>query len=199
MKLTHNNKPNKNAAFDILIKIKKIIRQDTEMGVIGESDLDSLINYFTPTIPKIPKTAEQWVAKACGTKDVRYYLNYLYVENGVAYGTDGHRMHWCDTKFDDGFYDPKTLLPTECDGKYPDVSRFMLDKNTLGELLTANLSEVSEIFRDLHCYNLNNHYFQQKYINDALSGFKSINYYNKDDRIYSQSKFGQFVMISMRP
>lgn len=190
MKLSHNKKPNKKEVFNILLNLKL---QDST--IIVDEDLDSLINYFAPSLPKVAKTAEQWVAKACDGKHIKECYNFMYVNNNVAYGMNGHRLHWCDTLLKDGYYDPKTLLPVDCKDEYPDVSRFMLDKSD--DLLKADLQTVSEIREKIHCYNLNGHHFQQSYINDALNGLNTIAYNITDNRLWSQCPFGQFVIASV--
>jgi len=74
--------------------------------------LGQLYRHFMPPAPRAAKTLEQWVAKAAGKKDVRYYLNYVYADPaGCLVATDGHRMHVIDLPegMQPGYYCPKTL------------------------------------------------------------------------------------------
>lgn len=89
----------------------------------SDLDLDRLYLYFAPAAPRNNLSVEQWIAKAVPKNDIRHYLNFIHVKDGVMYGTDGHRLHWGVTDKADGFYCPKTFEPVEFDGKYPDVGR----------------------------------------------------------------------------
>lgn len=73
--------------------------------------LESLALYFSPPVPKKPKTAWQWVALASDhkRKDTREFLHYLNAQDGVLFGADGKRLHWCATELANGAYCPKTL------------------------------------------------------------------------------------------
>ena len=92
-------------------------------GELTEQDCAELYSFFLPSLPAQAKTLEQWVAKAVGDRDVRFYLNYLYSDGKYLIGTDGHRMHRIGTKLKAGYYD-KALSKVEVDYKYPDTARF---------------------------------------------------------------------------
>lgn len=79
------------------------------------------------------KTVAAWVAKAAAKKDIRKYLNYVYVNEGVMVGTDGHRLHLAPSDLEPGLYDPKSMvkiwgLDTEVEGhpgKFPEYRRIL--------------------------------------------------------------------------
>jgi len=190
IKLSHNKKPCKKEAFSILLDSK----YSAVPNQLSENDLDKLINYFAPPMPKIAKNVEQWVAK----KEVREYLNYLYVKDYIIYGCDGPRIHWGKTAFKDGYYDPKTLLPIDFNGTYPDINCIINDN--LDHCHSQNLNDSTTIFRDIHCYLLNDMNYQQLFINEAVNGNDSIVFHTPDDnsKIRGHSQFGEFVIMRIR-
>lgn len=117
IKLSHINKPSRKEAFGLACKAKSHHLTDAE--------IDSLINYFAPSVPATPKTAFQWVARAVAIDDVRFYLKYVYVNEGVMVATDGARLHFANTSLADGFYDAKTGFPVTVDARYPEWRRII--------------------------------------------------------------------------
>jgi len=111
-------KPSKNRAFEIVLELIELSGAPT-----GEQ-LAELYSFFLPGIPKKPKTAEQWVAKARAKNDVRAYLNYVYSDGNRLMASDGSRLHICATKLDAGFYDD-ALSPISLDARFPDVDRII--------------------------------------------------------------------------
>ncbi len=107
-----------------------------------------LYSYFMPPIPKVPKTSEQWVAKAVSPNDVRYYLHHANVNKLGFCATDGHRAHIAPTEKAEGFYD-KAGNKVECDGRFPDVDRIIprgrkdvpLEEYTLKQLATKHTND----------------------------------------------------------
>jgi hypothetical protein len=200
MKLSTNYKPKKSEAYNTIYNARKEGRQ------LEQIELDMLLNYFAPARPKNPKTPEEWVATACGKTDVRYYLNYLYVVDGIAYGTDGHRLHWCETEFEAGYYDPAMLLPTECDGRYPDVKRVIPNKLSGsdhvvgGEVAGVNPDSKTKVVHFVALEHGGN--FDRKYWEQAVANDDSATYSVEGDNAYSKvrgrNKFGQFVISGMR-
>ena len=193
IKLSHNNKSNKKEAFNILLDAKC----STVPNQLSNNDIDSLINYFAPVIPKVSKSVEQWVAKAVAKKDVRFNLNYLHVKDSVIYGCDGSRIHWGKTVLKDGYYDPKTLLPVDCDKKYPDMNR-VIDVN-FENMYNESLKHTF-IFGGCHCYLLNETNYQQSFINDAVNNNDSIVFHVNDtnEKLRGYSQFGEFIVMGMR-
>lgn len=95
----------KSEAFDI-------VRDALLTGdAMTSNQLQALLLYFAPPVPARPKTPEQWVARAAGTKDTRPWVNYLHSDGQHLYGTDDHRVHRCPTELPAGVYCPKTMLP----------------------------------------------------------------------------------------
>ena len=193
IKLSNNKKPNKKEAFSILVNAKY-----SDIDSLSSDEIDTLINYFAPPLPKIAKNVEQWVAKAVAKKDIRESLKYLYVKDSIIYGCDGSRVHWGKTAFKDGYYEPKTLLPIDFNGKYPDVNRVI--QFDTSDSFSNNLNDSSIIFRSLHCYLLNGTNYQQSFINESVNGNDSIVYTtSKDnDKLRGHSQFGEFVVMGMR-
>jgi len=75
---------------------------------LTDQNLAELYKFFMPPIPKAKKTPEQWVATAIGDKDVRFYLNYVYVDKEWVIGSNGHHLHRVhnDNNLEPGYYLP---------------------------------------------------------------------------------------------
>ena len=108
-------KPNKNDAQELVLQLSE------QYGIPAE-EIAPLYTYFMPPVPAKPKTTEQWVGKAVGKKDVRYYLNFYYSDGKRLVGCDGSRIHLMPTDLPEGFYD-RALNAVGEQGRYPDVDR----------------------------------------------------------------------------
>lgn len=61
MKISANaKKANRRTAFDLVCSLK-------DGYELTEEQLESLLLYFAPSAPKVPKTAFAWLASACST------------------------------------------------------------------------------------------------------------------------------------
>ena len=73
-------------------------------------DLDGLLLYFAPSIPKKPKSNMDWLSMACST-DAHTYSDvkrFIHVHDGKGYSTDGCRAHCAPVDLVDGCYCPYT-------------------------------------------------------------------------------------------
>lgn len=137
----NSDKPNKANAQVIL---KTLAEQYPE----SIPDLAKLYTYFMPPLPKKVTSNFQWVAQAIGRKDVRYYLNYVYVTSSQFIGTDGHRLHVApnDTGLVPGFYFANGDMAHDTDyAIYPDWER----------ILNPDKEFTINIDTDLKLYDLN--------------------------------------------
>ncbi len=113
-------KPNKHEA---MAYIQSLYEQYPEQ----EYALAHLAAYFMPSAPKTPKDSFTWVAKAVSTDEVKYHLNFVYVDEGFVIATNGHSMHRCVNRdsLAPGFYCPKTKekLYSPEEFVFPDYAR----------------------------------------------------------------------------
>jgi hypothetical protein len=167
------------------------------------SELEALYKYFMPSLPAKPKTAWQWVASAVGKKDMREYLNYLHSDGSVLYGSDGQRIHWCNTELGEGFYCPKTCNLVDLSGYYPQVQR-IIDQTRPLELkvdLTKceTFSTQDERGNSLSRTRLNDDIvLDTQQLNQAVMGQSKITVQTRRERLASiqgSSKFGGWVLI----
>lgn len=190
-------KINKSRAFELIEKLK----QGKELTDI---QVDSLLLYFAPPIPKKPKTAFAWVAKAVAKKDVRYYLEYVRVKDGYMYGTDGHRVHKAKTDLAEGWYCPKTGARVECDAKGPDYDRvtgFRSNESKsvkLGDFETLVGKKLTSLYNEEH-----NVAFNAPYLLEALAATDDrtpfvLDPMNKHLRAVGENQFGTFVIMPTR-
>lgn len=194
MKLSHNNKPSRNEAYLKLLDLKERVPSE-------EYVIDLLINYFAPSVPKVPKTAFQWVAKAVADdRDIRKYLRYVHVLDGEMVATDGHRLHIAKTNLANGFYDPKTGLPAECDMKYPDIKRVTPTHGESVEPCDEWRCETKLIDKKpLIASDVGGCFFNNVYLFDAMADSKSDSLVlDPKGALKGENQFGTFVIMPMR-
>ena len=92
---------------------------------LTEYEQVTLYKFFSPVIPKTPKTDLQWVVLATSKvkNDGRPYLRAVQVLNGLMTATDGQSLHQAPTDMSDGYYDAMGQSVDMSDWTYPDVSR----------------------------------------------------------------------------
>lgn len=194
IKLTHNLKVSKKEAYEIVLNYKKSCE-------LSESDIDKLINYFAPPIPKKSKTVEQWVALAAGTKnEPRTNLRYLHVLDGFVYATDGDRLHWGKTDLQNGWYNPKTLLPVTYD-KQPVNYMKIINQTTTCEACTVVVDNLVKVVvsMKINAFCLPGDVFiNEKYFNEAVQGRESIVVKTSNQLIHSSNEFGEFIILGVR-
>ena len=112
------NKISKNEAYTIVEKVKL-------GGDLSPVDIDKLLLYFAPN-PSVTRAKDSmsWLALMVSEKDYRKYLEYIWVWNGVAYATDGHKMGWAKVDLPDGAYEPKTLSKVDLSQCKKEVGEF---------------------------------------------------------------------------
>lgn len=197
-----SKKPSKKEAY---ARIKML----QEAGILTTAQIEGLLLYFVPTIPKKAKTAMEWLAKAVAISDVRNYLNYIWVgDDGVGYGSDGHAAHRAKLEgYAEGFYCPKTLMPvTGVKDKYPDMNRIFYDKEAH---YTVDYSELSSNILDrrhamLVC-TYNDSHINKAMLDTAMNGHdSSITMYaipTKANNILHSwrgvSQFGDFIVMGI--
>ena len=189
------DKPTKKQAFNLLL--------DARNGEdLTSHSISMLLNYFAPPMPKIPKTVEQWAAKATAEKDLRPYLNSFLVDSGKVIATDGHRLHIGSTDMPDGKYDKKTLLPVEMEGTYPKYSRVIPETNDsdFAPLTASELAPCNDRFGDkntpIHFYTIGGSNFMQSYVNDAMGGRECV-FAIAQDKLVIKHDFGLAVVMAI--
>jgi len=143
MKTLHSSavRPSKAKAFRILEDSFYTGEQLTD------KQLSELLLYFAPAKKKSPKTPLDFVRLAVPTNDVRHYLNYINVLNGIASGCDGHRLYQAPVDLEDGAYCPKTLAPVDPNiaGRYPDVDRIKPEKLNASTAIILSNADVQRV------------------------------------------------------
>lgn len=111
-------------------------------------------HFFMPGKAPAKKAATckwSWLALAINPKDIRDYLRFIHVKDGVASATDGHRLHqvWVDAL--DGYYCPRTFVPVHpLDWQsYPDLTKVIPDPKTMESVTLARVqTSARTISRD---------------------------------------------------
>jgi hypothetical protein len=191
-------KASKKAAYDMAVKLK-------QGETLSSFELDSLLLYFAPSIPKTAKTSMEWVAKAAAKKDNRKYLEYVRVQDGTAYAVDGERIHYAPSDLPEGWYCPKTLMRLEgVNERAPDYLRVSARANTvnahatLGELSKGTAGNKVYLFHD----GLDVGVREQALIDALNSQDENATFeyepYNSHFRVRGSHEFGEFVIMPLR-
>lgn len=197
MKMTTGKKPSLTSAYQLILDMKTGRRE------LDDYDIDALLRFFAPALPKRAKTPEQWVAKAAaGPKEQREALQYARVEDGVMYASNGHRAHRCKTAKADGFYCPKTLLPVDFHGRAIDISRVFpsrtglipVPSETLESGAIPDKGRLTEYLRVPGGVAVNRVYFE-----DATNGAPPEEiFYSYATMMFGDSEFGDWVIQGLR-
>lgn len=194
----HAKKANKKTAYQMVEQLKQ---GDT----LKPEQLDSLLLYFAPSIPKKATSALQWVAKAAAKKDNRKYLEYVRVQDGTAYAVDGERIHYAPSDLPEGWYCPKTLMRLEgVNERAPDYLGVSARANTvnthatLGELSKGMVSSKPFLFHNTMDVGVS-----EQVLIDALNSQDenaTFEYepYNSHYRVRGSHEFGEFVIMPLR-
>ena len=186
-------KPNKKTALELVRELR--LKYD-------DSSLDDLILFFATRQKGVAKTAEQWVCRAVAIKDDRPALNYMYVEKGIAYGTDGKRAHAASTGLENGYYDPASLERVEFDGKFPEIERILELKGGGCATFSTNIEELSRVefvgvIRYIH--KPSDSVVSVEALREALNGDELAEVVIRDNGYWQGvSAFGRFTVMGVR-
>ena len=175
-------------------------------SALTEKQTDGLLAYFAPARPRVPKTVEQWCAKACATDDVREYLHFLHVSAGEVIGCDGHRIHWGVTELDDGAYCPRTMLRVVHNYKVPDFERVKYVRGKTEAFYAATgKPEVDTTAKNVAVLEYGKHCrIQERYMSDAVGigaegGDKVfVEAVDCSPRLAGSTAWGRYLIMGMR-
>lgn len=198
------DRASKGEAFGTVLSLKR-------GEAASDRDIDKLLNFFAPALPKKAKSAEQWVGLACNLKGVRPFERYVHVKDGVATACDGHRAHWAGTYLPDGTYCPKTQLKVEWDGALPDFERVKRDNSTLSEfpLKDATAGQLMQRGKPVQITTLGEGgAVIARYLAAATNGDMTLTVFAeltpntseraRDSGCSGSSEFGEFVIMGLR-
>lgn len=184
-----------------------IVDMKTGRRELYPEDIDALLLYFAPAIPKKAKTVEQWVAKAAADpKEIREPLRYLYVKSGVVMASDGHRAHRGKTTLADGYYCPRTFAPVGFDGIFPDINREYPDRKRMADFAVGALDKGAIMNEKTsktltYCRVPDGTAVNEAYLVDALNGREDGIIYHDPEaarNMAGDSEFGEWVIMGMR-
>lgn len=188
----HVPKINKAKAFALV----KMLRNGAQLT---DDQLDQLYVYFSPVRASAPrvKDAFEWVALACGTKDIRPYLHWVTVRGGFMYGADGHRCHRAPTDLADGHYHPATRAPVHFEGYAAPFEKFFnflasapVDLRDLERMAVPNGKLGA-----LHCVRVpGGAAVQENYWTEA----RATSCHVIEQRFVGTSEFGDYTIMGVR-
>lgn len=198
MKLSHTDRLSRSAIFAKLLAAKN-------GAELGEYGLDCLINYFAPSVPKKPKDAFDWVAKAVADdRDVRKYLMFVYVEDGEMVATNGNRMHIAKTSLPNGFYDPRSRLQVEVDAKYPQYKRVVPKLGTMEcdggrKCWMTNATQIKG--KEIFYVTIGDVNVNRTYLDESLATFAGVHWSSSPGpagQVSGECEFGRYIIQGMR-
>ena len=163
------NVPHKSKKAEAFNALRRVVHAlgDAEAPDEVSLDLARLYAHFLPPLPKRPKTAFDWCAKAMAKSDARYYLNFVHVTADEIQATDGHRLHIAPNVggLEPGYYGAEGVhLHGPKYSKFPDTQRVRPTPDregrkwytlAAGDLKTGSV--VPEKGNVLHWYELPTH------------------------------------------
>lgn len=161
--------PHRSKKVDAFNALRRVIHslEDAEAPDEVGLDLARLYAHFLPPLPKRPKTAFDWCAKAMAKNDVRHYLNFVHVTTDEIQATDGHRLHIAPNtdRLEPGYYGAEGVrLHAPEYSRFPDTQRVRPTPDREGRrwyvLAAADLktgSMTPEKGNVLHWYELPTH------------------------------------------
>jgi len=188
-----SKKPNKTYAFNVVLDI-------IENYGATDTQLASLYAFFLPPITKI-KSPFDWLVKARGNRDVRYYLNHVYSDGERTMATDGSRLHVINEKRTAGWYDDnEQLVHNEDWARYPDVDQVL---PCSGSSFTLKVKDLP-----IHTVDLKTHLYvmpdgwgmNKQYIDEAcgLSSDHSVIYFTDSQKCKVIYDNGEAVIMARR-
>lgn len=145
-------------------------------------------------------TAENWVALAVGKPDEkRTFLRYLHAVDGIMYGTNAMRMHYAETQFPDGIYDPVSFMPVREAAPFPapDWEKYTPVFETFqwtpaDAIEEAALGPTGEATLRLSPEVVVNKTWLLEAMNGKLDG--GVFFHPEDRRVAGMSNFGYFML-----
>ena len=178
-------KLNKEKVQEVLEKLYNHLENGSSLEPQYKNDtliqLAQTYKYFQPAVPKKCANILDWVGKAKGKEQTRYYLTEMYADKDNIVATDGHRLHLTpNNQGYDGYIDNKgnSII---IDGTYPEYKKVMpekthsdvldMDKLTVGQsgkitVATFNLFDARVTFK-------------MKYLLDLMNGAKTAVIYSE--------------------
>jgi hypothetical protein len=194
MKLETLTKPKKGEAFQLVVK-----------AVNGETltpyEASLLVNYFSPALPAKSKTAWGYVSKILDPSESRRALHYVNVKDGVAYASDGKRLHFAPTEKPDGVYAPSGI-EAERSMEYIDSMLRVLPKNRNPEN-TIRMEDV-ELQRDdskadgVQLARFGDMYVDIKYLMPAINHQESFKYSVVENGLLVECDHGKALVAPYR-
>lgn len=195
------NLPHNITRRDAFKLIDALISEDVEFD---DDMLVKLYRHFLPGLPKVTKSVFEWVAQAVSKEETRYYLNFVYVENGKMAATDGHRLHVAPAgDLEPGFYD-RAGNRVELDATFPDINRVIPvhhSKSGVHDIHTwerkgAKVSNyVDSDGKARSSYQMpNGAWVQKRYLDQIIQGERSFTFQSTRD---TQKTFGDPIRADL--
>jgi len=164
---------------DVLEKLYNHLENGSSLEPQYKNDtliqLAQTYKYFQPSVPKKCANILDWVGKAKGKEQTRYYLTEMYADKENIVATDGHRVHITPNKQGYKGYIDKKGNVIDINGTYPEYKRIIPEK-THSDILDMEKCVVDQsgkltvaifnLFGARVCLNM-------KYLLDLMNGEKT--------------------------
>lgn len=151
-----------------------------ELSGHNERDLVELYSHFLPK-PVHKKAAFDWVAQAMAKDNMRYFLEYVFVNKEHIVASDGHRLHCIPNTegLKPGYYDKKKKYVTgENMSVFPDYE-YLISPPSDKEYERINVKELK--LRPYspgavdHLIIINDHHYNYKYFLEIVGKSNQVN------------------------
>lgn len=202
------NKISKQRAFNI---VKNSINNDIPLV---ECELEQLLYYLAPAIPKNPKNRYDWVARFMNKAETdRLYLNYIHVVDDKIIATNGHILGVTNNEEDleNGLYNYMAgeLVKTDSTYKLPNFTRAITTDPITLPITVSHFENDGKLYSKFNngytlqrnsgnLYSrINDKYvIQRKYFNLIIEGSTLVKYPTEGNKALEfQDNYGRFVIM----
>ncbi len=192
----------------LLVKLDKAPSKQDAIDCLLDFAEQNNCQDFAPVyqyLNKLPNVSKKdpfyRVARACGVRDIRFYLSCVFADHKYIVATDGHRMHrYLTHGYKPGFHDRKTAEHLNCVDKFPVHEKVFA--RTKGDVHKCHLYDLvvqqfcnGTNFVALPCGSRVN----VKYLTEALNGKREFEYFKfGDDAIYIKDGLFEAVIMCLR-
>lgn len=193
MQLFTARKPDRAEAFDLILKLAsgdKLTNYDTSL----------LVNYFSPKLPAKAKTPFDYVAKAVNGKDIRKFLHYVHIRGGVAYASDGYRIHYAAVDLEDGIYSTAGVPALDTDAEADGEKIENLKPKSIGQWEAAVFDDCEQFLVEERIWivKVGKTPVQLKYLKPAINHQAEFQYQAIPNGILVECEMGLAVVAEYR-
>lgn len=143
-----------------------------------------------------PSQHFEWVASIVDPNELREFLHYVYVRDGIAWAADGKRIHEAPVTIAPGVYTPDGTLTNAA---FFDFAKYMPPTDPRdGKALDLRQLEPYETTTGLTVANVEGRAYQTQYLHDAAGYGNVVTVWACDGQLRGVGRYGRFVIAEVR-